>query len=99
MRYIGKKKKGEEEKEKNPLKKKRVCVLHVLGDGRFDENFTFPISGHKSKCMAHLQKKNLCNQHNIHNLRVVEALLFLGIYEKSKNSQFYGIYIFIYFSI
>jgi hypothetical protein len=51
------KKKGEEEKEKNPLKKKRVCVLHVLGDGRFDENFTFPISGHKSKCMAHLQKK------------------------------------------
>lgn len=43
-----------------------------------------------------LTKKNLCNQHNIHNLRVVEALLFLGTYGKSKNSQFSGIYLFIY---
>jgi len=52
------KKKEKKKKKKNPLKKrKRLCVLHVLGDGRFDENFTFPISGHKSKCMAHLQKK------------------------------------------
>jgi hypothetical protein len=40
--------------------------------------------------MAHLQIKTLCNQHNIHNLRVVEALVFLGIYGKSKNSQFFG---------
>jgi len=36
------------------------------------------------------KKKTLCNQHNIHNLRVVEALLFLGIYGKSKNSQYFG---------
>ncbi len=39
--------------------------------------------------------KNYAIKHNIHNLRVVEALLFQGIYGKSKNSQFFGIYIYI----
>jgi hypothetical protein len=66
MRYIEKKRRRRgrrrRKKRENPLKKKkRVCVLHVLGDGRFDENFTFPISGHKSKCTAHLQKKKKKN--------------------------------------
>jgi hypothetical protein len=49
--------KKKKKKKKKPLKKKRVCVLHVLGDGRFDEIFTFPISGHKFKCSAHMQQK------------------------------------------